>query len=37
MKYNVPNENSALIDDLENEIASYFNKLTLKYKGENSK
>jgi V/A-type H+/Na+-transporting ATPase subunit A len=37
MKYNVPNQNSALIDVLEEEMAAYFNELILKYKGENSK
>ncbi|MGH4139300.1 V-type ATP synthase subunit A [Clostridium sp.] len=32
MKYNVPNDNPELIDDLENELASYFEELIQKYK-----
>jgi V/A-type H+/Na+-transporting ATPase subunit A len=37
MKYNVPNENPSLIDDLEKELASFFNKLIEKYKGSDQK
>jgi V/A-type H+/Na+-transporting ATPase subunit A len=33
MKYNIPNENPCLIDELEKELASFFNKLIEKYKG----
>jgi V/A-type H+-transporting ATPase subunit A len=33
MKYNVPNENPSLIDELEKELASFFSKLIEKYKG----
>jgi V/A-type H+/Na+-transporting ATPase subunit A len=33
MKYNVPNENPSLIDELEKELVSFFNKLIEKYKG----
>ncbi|MGV8982758.1 V-type ATP synthase subunit A [Clostridium sp.] len=32
MKYNVPNDNPELIDDLESELASYFEELIEKYK-----
>ncbi|MCB2288757.1 V-type ATP synthase subunit A [Clostridium sp. CS001] len=32
MKYNVPNDNPSLIDDLVKEVASYFNELIEKYK-----
>jgi len=32
MKYNVPNDNISLIDDLEKELVNYFNELIEKYK-----
>lgn len=32
MKYNVPNDNLSLIDDLEKEIAEFFDKLIEKYR-----
>ena len=33
MKYNIPNDNPSLIDDLEKEISSFFNELIKKYNG----
>lgn len=32
MKYNIPNEDFSLIDDLEQELVTYFNELIEKYK-----
>ena len=32
MKYNVPNDELSVIDDLENELVNYFNELIEKYK-----
>ncbi|MBZ9688199.1 V-type ATP synthase subunit A [Clostridium estertheticum] len=32
MKYNIPNDNPSLIDDLESELSSYFEELIAKYK-----
>jgi V/A-type H+-transporting ATPase subunit A len=32
MKYNIPNDNPALIDDLEKELVNYFNEIIEKYK-----
>lgn len=34
MKYNIPNETPSLIDELENELKTFFSKLIEKYKGE---
>lgn len=34
MKYNIPNENLSLIDDLEKELTEFFNELLEKYKRE---
>ena len=33
MKYNIPNDNPSLIDDLEKEVSSFFNELIKKYNG----